>query len=363
MPTPSGRLWIAALCVSLWACGGGARSGEVELVRRTIGPEGGTVSVTSGGLNGLRIDVPTQAVATPTTFTVSEVTVPPALSPLPPGFAAFKPTIRITASPAISGRVQVTFPVNRFPAGADEVLSAFSYDDASAAWSLVLPRAASAQEVTVETGHFSYWRWGVALLHEAPGDSLAQAMAEWFGQTFYAALQAELQQKYDQIVTNQLVEPINWTNCEKILALGNVIGAIADGAAADLHGMLTQTCGSCDVSLDTFMSELTKYVQLEMRQLVVSSFVTAMNTLTHVNFFMKLVLQLSTAIAFEGLKRDLHCDYACLFDDPPPGMIADLATYYVAAVALVILDIGYRYDGCDASTSGAQVSAAFTPAR
>ncbi len=127
--------------------------------------------------------------------------------------------------------------------------------------------------------------------------------------------------------------------------------------------MLTQTCGGCDVSTDVFISELQKYVQLKMKALIVGAFVDAMNTLTDVNFFMDLVMKLAMEAAFDGLRRDLQCDYGCLFANPPPGMMGDLAVYYVTAVSLVIVDIGYRYDGCDVASSGSFSSAAFQPAR
>ena len=365
MRTPSGGVWIVALCASLWACGagGGGRPGEVELARQTIGPEGGTVTVSGGDLSGLRIDVPAQAVSAPTTFTVSEVTAAPDLSPLPPGFAAFNPTIRITATPAVAGRVRVTFPLNGLPTEADKVLGAFFYDEASAAWTLALPRAVSAQEVTVETGHFSYWRWGFTLLDQAQDDALARAIAEWLGQTLYEAFEAELHQQYDAIIASQLPEPADWTNCEKILALGDAIGAVNDGAVADLHDMLIRTCGGCDVSATVFMTDLEKYVGLKMKALLLNGFAGAMNVLTGVNSFVGLVMRMVAAAAFDSLRHDLRCDYDCLFDSPPPGMIGDMAVYYLSAVGLVILDIAFRYDGCEASSSGAPSSAAYTPAR
>lgn len=364
MPARHGRLWLlAALCASLWACGGGGGGqGEVQRARQTIGPEGGTVTVSGGSLSGLRLEVPAEAVSEPTTFTVSEVAAAPALSPLPPGFAAFNPTIRITASPAVAGRVKLTLPLNGLPTGANKVLGAFFYDQASAAWNMVLPRAVSAREATVETASFGYWRWGFTLLDDARFDPLARAMAAWFGQALYEAFQTELQRQYDAIVVSQLAERTNWSNCDKILALGNVIAAINDGVAADLHGMLTQTCGGCDVSTEVFIGELQKYVELKMKELLVGAFVDAMNTLTDVNFFMDLVMKLAMEAAFDGLRHDLQCDYGCLFDNPPPGMMGDLAVYYVSAVSLVILDIGYRYDGCHVASSESFSSAPFTPA-
>jgi hypothetical protein len=348
-----GWLSLASLSAFLWACGAGGASGS-ELASRTVGPEGGTVAVSGGDLDGFRLKVPAQAVSAPTVFTVREVGEAPQLAPLPPGFAAFNPMIRIAGgSAAFTGTVALTFPLSGLPAEADKILSAFFYDEARAAWVMVLPKAVGAREVTVETGHLGYWRWGFTLLDEVDGATLEPTMVELYGQAFYDALQAAVHEKFDTLVTPQVLDIGNWSNCDKLLALAGFIKDVADGASADLQSMLGQTCGGCSVGAEVFMDELTRYVGLRMKNLLVDQMIN----LCDLPFFLALTLKLGAASAFHAVENNLSCDYKCLIDSSPPGLAGDLATYFLAVISSVIVQVGYQYDGCAAPVSSLSSSA------
>lgn len=328
---------IAALAVS---CGGGA----AEIAQQVIGPEGGTVAVSggSGALDGFRIEVPAGAVKAPTTFTVTELEEAPALSELPPGFAAFNPLIRIDAEPAVSGKLILVFPIQGRPTEQDVLLTAFRHDDAAAAWVMVLPKAVEATELLIETGELHHWRWGFTLLEQARGASLEPTLIELYGETLWGAIKAGVEAEYEDTITPEVFDPENWSNCDKLLALNEFLVGLADQASLSLKESLSSVCGGCEVTVEQFMDELAEYIQARVRNFIVDLIVESCD----LGFLMELAIKLNVALHYQRVIDRLQCDYECLFETSPPGMWGSLATYYIAVIADVLVYLGYLYDGC-----------------
>lgn len=324
----------------LWACGGAGP----QLAKEVVGPEGGTLSASggSGALDGLRVEIPPGALAAPTTFTLTEVEEPPALSALPPGFAAFNPMLRLEAEPASTARIRLHFPVTGGPTEPGVLLTAFFHDDAHARWVMVLPKAVGEAEIVVETNHVGYWRWGLTLLDTAKGESLEPTMLEVYGETVWHAIRAGVEREFGDTITPEVFDPDNWSNCDKLLLLNQFLVDMAEGASLSLKQALEAACGGCDVTVEQFMDELREYIQARVQNFIVDMIIESCNF----GFLLELAIKLDVALHYQQVVDELSCDYECLIDTSPPGMWGSLATYYIAVIADVIVYLGYLYDGC-----------------
>ena len=335
-------LAIAAIALSGARCGTG-NSGTDAGTQARIGPSGGALEVTdpASPLRGLRVEIPAGALGRMATVHIAQEPVAP-IAGLPVGFAAFEPAVRIEADGALAANVRVFFPLAAIPADQGSVPTAAYYDAVAGAWRAVLPRSLADGAFVVETTQWGRWRWGITRLREANRATLEPMMVQLHGEEGWNVIKDELETVFHSTIFPKLSEPENWDNCDALRATGEFFVALAQDAAHDLQTALATRCGGCDVTPDVFLDDLASYLRAKVRHFIVDLMLEACD----LNFLLELYIKLEVAIYFDDVVRSLSCDYECLFESPPPGMWGSIATYYIASIGVLFVELGARYDDC-----------------
>ncbi len=332
-------LVLALTCLAAASCDSG---GSTPAASATLGPEGGTVEVTDPGspLHGLRVVVPPGGLSKPTRVTLEAVGS--SLPDLPSGVVAFEPAFRLAVGSPLAADVLVTLPYGALPAQRGEVPTALREETGSGTWSLLLPVAVGASSVDVRVAEQGTYRWGFTLLEEASTPTLETAMVEQHGAEQWSEFQTSAETQYETLVVPNLLNPANYTNCDKLNALGQFFVGAYDDATVRLASGLAASCGGCHISFETFLSEVERWIKLQVQHFLVDAIVESCD----LDFFIGLLLKFNIDVEYQELANDLSCDYQCLIAAPPPGFWLDLATIYVSSVSMLIVDLSRAQQGC-----------------
>ena len=164
---------------------------------KVIGQEGGTVEVTdpTSTLYGVKVEIPAGALAQETNIVIEDRWF---ASFLPAGLTSSSPIADFSPDTMFLKDIQITFPIQTIPSGDDgKILAAFYWDSAKGEWVVVPPQKVNDSKMTIKTGKFGAFRWGIVSLTEVEPETVTAWMEDMFGN--WAELQAA--------VIDRLVEP------------------------------------------------------------------------------------------------------------------------------------------------------------
>jgi hypothetical protein len=324
-------------------CDGEAPEAVKTWAEAVVGPEGGTVEVTDpeSSLYGLRIEVPEGALGVETNLKIQEQLTPMEGMELPGGLASFNPVVTLVPDVEFSKKITISFPTQGVPGDIDNIPSGFYYSALDGEWRVLMADAVSKNGFSVSTDRFGHWRWGFTLVHEVETQALEFTLEDLHGADTWRDMKQAAEDQFNESIID-LQDEETWENCHELEAVVNVLQGVMELSAEDLASKLEAACGGCDVTPGEFMDGLAEYIRERVRYFLVDEMVSACG----LPFLLELYIRLEVAIHYQNVIENMECDYECLLEESPEGFWADIASYYIAGIALLIIDIGSDYQPC-----------------
>lgn len=312
---------------------------------KEIGPEGGTLEVTEdeSPLYGMKIEVPSGAVAQQATITISL----DASGPLPEGFDSSYPVANIDSDAPFLQDVKITFPIWSIPTGDGEILSAYYYRTSDGMWTIVSAMEINDTQLIIETDHLSLWRWGTVTLEDVAPETVTAAMQEIF--TDYDVLEPSAANEMATFTSmfNDLLEHFETYSCEDRQAVANVLGDIINETKTGIESYVDDpdVISACNpdyvCTLDHMLITdenmgLKKWAEVEIRSVFGEAILG--EVLTEV---------LGKALMdgqYQGaVEHELGCDYRCIFKNGTFDFYLNVIVCNLSYVALFALEMADSY--------------------
>jgi hypothetical protein len=316
---------LLSLCMLLpGGCGGGDGPPSDILAQKEIGPDGGTIEVTDpeSALFGVRVDIPAGALAQRTTIVIEYTRNAPSL---PDGLDSPYPTIKFSPETTFLKKVEITFPIQYPPPDAadednDEILGAFYWKSDESKWSIVPPMLVDNNRMTIETSHFSMWKWGSIFLKKAE----KKHFEAWFEDMVddWNVLMQETRDRFEYLLV-PFDDWKQWALCDYRDYILRDLRTTYDwsGGKIDLYLADQSFIHACPYGLGCtrdnfkiFNAELHDWVGLEIdlfkAKLLMDYMPSSGSSI--LDFFMNAVLKAMLRAAYRSAVLQWDCDYRCM---------------------------------------------------
>lgn len=313
--------------------------------RAVVGPQGGTLVVEGGSLDGVRVDIPAGALAREAHVAIEPRDDGGDLPDLPVGLAAFAPIAELSSDVPFERDVRLTFPiaapgnrVNRIPSG-------FHAEEDSETWLAVPLDALESGAFTIETRLTGTWRWGVTLVDEVEYETLRPAVETVYGVEEVASMEEASLARFPDLVGELAEDEDPWSDCGGVQEIADLLLEILVEEERDVQEALDalgDTCGGCRVTPDRFVADLISYLEAKFKRWIGELLIEAAAP----NFLLELVMKLRLYEHYQNTLDGLSCDYECLTSESRPELWSQVGTYVVTEVALAFLYIGNALSEC-----------------
>jgi len=241
--------------------------------------------------------------------------------------------------------ISITFPrADGFAPEVGEMVVGFRWDEVAELWRIALPDTLDDDRLVINTHDWrTLWTWGVIDIAEADYDIyVAPAMEELHGSETWTALQGELQELHDSIIGGGMP-----ASCANLITVRDLFAAVRDASAGRLQAFqngLGGACGVCDVTSSAFYASVVDLAKLHVQAWIYEFMFIENSPHWLLTIYGHIMLGYT-----HGAIANLPCDFGCFFGEGTTEFYYDLAFYYVATVAVEVINFGMSSGWIDCS--------------